>query len=92
MEAAWAAVKSKNSYLAALYKRLAPRRGKNRAIVAVARTVLQSAWHILSKDIEYKEVSGNVDKLNRDKTRNYLVKRLQRLGYTVELNENKKVA
>lgn len=93
VEAAWAAVRSKNSYLAALYKRLAPRRGKNRAIVAVARSILQSAWHILSKDIEYKEVSANYsDKLNRDKTRNYLVKRLQRLGYTVELNENKKVA
>src|SRR5581483_10002781 len=40
VEAAWAAVRSKNTYLAALYKRLAPRRGKNRAIIAVARTIL----------------------------------------------------
>lgn len=88
VEAAWAAVKSRNSYLAALYKRLSPRRGKNRAIVAVGRTILQSAWHILSKDEEYKEVVGSyADSLNKVKTRNYLVKRLQRLGYTVELNE-----
>lgn len=86
VEAAWAAVRSNNTYLAALYKRLAPRRGKNRAIIAVARTILQSAWHILSKDIEYKELGGNYfDKTNHDKTRNYLVKRLHRLGYRVEL-------
>jgi len=89
VEAAWAAVRSKNTYLAALYKRLAPRRGKNRAIIAVARTILQSAWHILSEDVEYKEFGANhFDRLNRDKTRNYFVKGLQRLGYKVELKEN----
>src|SRR5262249_28708955 len=46
-EAAWAATLKKKSYLAALYHRLAPRRGKKRAIIALARTILQSAWHIL---------------------------------------------
>jgi transposase len=93
VEAAWAAVRSKNTYLAALYKRLASRRGKNRAIIAVARTILQSAWHLLSKDVEYKEVGGNYfEKLNSERTRNYLVNRLQRLGYNVELTEPRKVA
>jgi transposase len=88
VEAAWAAVRSKNTYIAALYKRLAPRRGKNRAVIAVARTILQSAWHMLSKNTEYKELGGNYfDNLNRDKTRNYFVKRLQHLGYHVELKE-----
>lgn len=88
VEAAWAAVKSKNTYLAALYKRLAPRRGKTRAIIAVARTILQSAWHILAKDVEYRELgSHHFHKLNRDKSRNYFVKRLQFLGYRVELKE-----
>jgi Transposase and inactivated derivatives len=88
VEAAWAAVRSKNTYLAALYKRVSPRRGKNRAIIAVARTILQSAWHVLTKDCEYKELGSNhFDKLNQDKTRHYFVKRLQRLGYTVELKK-----
>jgi transposase len=88
VEAAWAAVRSKNTYLAALYKRVSPRRGKNRAIIAVARTILQSAWHVLAKDCEYKELGSNhFDKLNQDKTRHYFVKRLQRLGYTVELKK-----
>ena len=86
VEAAWAAVRSKNSYLAALYKRLAPRRGKNRAIIAVARTILQSAWHMLSKDVEYKELGANhFEMINRDKSQTYFVKRLERLGYQVEL-------
>jgi transposase len=88
VEAAWAAVRSKNTYIAALFKRVSSRRGKNRAIIAVGRTILQSAWHILTKNCEYKELGSNhFDKLNREKTRNYFVKRLQRLGYTVELKE-----
>ena len=88
VEAAWAATRSKNSYLAALYKRLAPRRGKNRAIIAVARTILQSAWHILSKDVEYKELGANhFDIINRDKSEKYFVKRLERFGYEVVLKK-----
>jgi hypothetical protein len=76
-----------------LYKRLAPRRGKNRAIIAVARTILQAAWHILSKQIEYRELGGNYsERLNKNKTRDYFVNRLQRLGYNVELKEKEKVA
>lgn len=86
VEAAWGAVISKDTYMSALYKRLAPRRGKKRAIVAVARTILQSAWHILSKNVEYKELGANhFDTLNRDKTKRYHVKRLERLGYLVYL-------
>jgi len=93
VEAAWAAVRSKNTYLAALYKKLAPRRGKNRAIIAVARTILQAAWHILSKQTEYREIGSNhSERLNRNKTRDYFVNRLQRLGYNVELKEKNKVA
>lgn len=93
VEAAWAAVRSKNTYLAALYKRLAPRRGKNRAIIAVARTILQAAWHILSKQIEYRELGANYsERLNKNKTRDYFVNRLQRLGYNVELKQKEKVA
>jgi transposase len=89
VEGAWAAVKSKDTYIAALYNRLAPRRGKNRAIIAVARTILQSAWHMLSKDTEYRELGSNyLDKHNRDKTKTYLVKRLERLGFQVDLTES----
>jgi transposase len=36
-----------------LYRRLSPRRGKKRAIIAVARTILQAAWHILKEEVDY---------------------------------------
>lgn len=86
VEAAWAATHEKNSYLAALYRRLAPRRGKKRAIIAVARTILQAAWHILKEDVDYKELGGDYfDQLNVEKTTHYLVKRLEKFGYEVEL-------
>lgn len=86
VEAAWAASREKDSYLAALYRRLAPRRGKKRAIIAVARTILQSAWHILKEGVEYKELGGDhFDQLNPEKTAKYHVKRLEKLGFKVKL-------
>jgi transposase len=83
-EAAWAATWSHNSYLAALYRRLAPRRGKKRAIIAVARTILQAAWHILKEGVNYQELGGDYfERLQTQATAQHLVQRLERLGYTV---------
>jgi transposase len=88
-EAAWAATREHQGYLAALYRRLAPRRGKKRAIIAVARTILQAAWHILKEDVEYKELGGDYfDRLQQEATAQHLVKRLERLGYVVELKSH----
>ena len=81
---------SKDTYIAALYRRLAPRRGKNRAIIAVARTILQSAWHILSKNVEYKDLGAHhFDNLNRGKTIDHLIKRLERFGLAVHVEPQK---
>jgi transposase len=89
-EAAWAATLKRKSYLAALYHRLAPRRGKKRAVIALARTILQAAWHILKEDVDYKELGGDYfDHLNEEKTTGWLVKRLEKLGYEVELKSRK---
>jgi transposase len=85
-EAAWAATLEKDSYLRALYRRLAPRRGKKRAIIAVARTILQAAWYMLREEVDYKELGGDYfERLSEEKTTGYLVKRLRKLGYEVEL-------
>jgi len=84
--AAWAATHEKESYLAALYRRLAPRRGKKRAIIAVARTILQAAWHILKEEVEDKALGGDdFDRWNEEKTTGYLIKRLEKFGYEVIL-------
>jgi transposase len=85
---AWSATREKEGYLAALYRRLAPRRGKKRAAVAVARTILVAAWHILKEDVAYKNLGGDYfDRLTGEKTSTHLVKRLEKLGYEVELKQ-----
>ena len=55
-EASWAASRTKNTYLAAQYRRLAPRRGKKRAIIAVAHTILVSAFHMLRSSVSFHEL------------------------------------
>jgi transposase len=86
LEAAYAASRQKESYLAAQYRRLAAHRGKKRAAVAVAHTILVAAYHILKEEVEFVELGGDYfDQLNEEKTRRHLVKRLEHLGYKVEL-------
>lgn len=85
-EASYAAARKKNSYLAAQFWRLSSRRGKKRAAIAVGRTILVAAYHILKDEVVYADLGGDYfDRLNAEKTKRHLVKRLQRLGYTVEL-------
>ena len=85
-QAAWGATKRKGRYLSAQYRRLASRRGKNRAIVAVGHTILVAAYYILQDGAEYHELGGDhFDRLRRERTVLHLVRRLQRLGYNVAL-------
>ncbi|MBS1807430.1 MAG: IS110 family transposase [Acidobacteria bacterium] len=86
-EAAWAATWSQKSYLAAFYRRLAPRCGKKRAFIAVARTILQGVWHIVKEEVKYEELGGdNFERLQTEATAQHSVQRLERLGYRVEVH------
>jgi len=85
-EAAWAASHSKNTYLAAQYHRLAARRGRNRALIAVGHTILVVFYHILKNRMEYHDLGADFfDRLEPERLNRYLVKRLQRLGFDVTL-------
>jgi hypothetical protein len=65
---------------------LAARRGKKRAAVAVARTILVIAYHMLRRGTEYIELGADyLDKLNQQQVERRLVKRLSQLGYEVIL-------
>jgi hypothetical protein len=87
-EAAHAAARKKNSYLAAQFWRLSGRRGKKRAAIAVGRTILVAAYHILKDEVVYADLGGDYfDRLNAEKTSRQLVKRLERMGYQVELKQ-----
>jgi transposase len=86
-EAAWAASHKKDSYLSAQYRRLAPRRGKKRALLALGHSLLVVIYHVLKNHKEYKDLGSDYfDRLEPERTRRYLVKRLQRLGYDVTLS------
>ena len=85
-EAAWAAARTKNTYPAAQYRRLASRRGKKRAIVAVSHSLLIAAYHVLRDGVPYHDLGAqHFDRLNPTQLTRYLVKRLERLGHKVTL-------
>jgi transposase len=85
-QAAWAASHTKNTYLAAQFGRIAAKRGKQRAIVAVAHSILVAAFYILKRNEPYREAGGNYfEQVNPTALRRYLIKRLERLGHKVIL-------
>jgi transposase len=85
-QAAWAASHTKNTYLAAQFRRLAARGGKQHAIVAVAHSILVAAFYILQRNEHYREAGGNYfEQKDPTAVRRYLVKRLERLGHRVIL-------
>jgi hypothetical protein len=86
VQVAWAAVRTKGSYAQALYRRLAGRRGKKRAIIAVARTLLSSFWYMLTRGEAYRDLGGDYfDQRRKDVKVNVLTKQLEKLGYAVQL-------
>jgi transposase len=87
-EAAWAASHTKDTYLAALYHRLAARRGRKRAIIGVAHAILVAAYHMLKRGQEYKDLGpDHFDSRSEDVTVRNCTKRLTQLGYSVQLTK-----
>ena len=85
-EVAQSAAHSKGTYLSALYHRLARRRGKNRATIAVAHSILKSLFYMLRDGTSYRELGGNYfDHKDRDNTVRRAVRRIEKLGYEVIL-------
>jgi len=84
IQAAWAAVRTKNSYLRVLFHRLKARRGAMKAIVAVAASMLRSAYYMLSRRVPYQDLGpAHFDSRNRTRTASRLLKRLKELGIEV---------
>ena len=87
-QAANAASHTKNTYLSAQYHRLAGRRGKKRAVVAVAHSILIIAYCILQRHVPYFELGSDYfDKRRPETTAKRLVSRLEHLGYQVSLQQ-----
>jgi transposase len=87
VECAWAAARSRNTYLGAQFWRLAHRIGKKKAAIAVAHSILVICWHLLTTNSDYDDLGG--DYFTRhdhpDRRRDHHIRQLQALGYSVTL-------
>jgi len=88
VQAAHAASRARQTYPDAQYRRLAARRGKKRAAVAVAHTILIIAYHLLARNATYTDLGPDFfDRRDTDAIERQLVKRLERLGNKVTLEK-----
>jgi transposase len=86
VEAAHAASRTKGTYLAAQYHRLAARRGKKKATVAVAHTILGIAYHLLKDGTVYEELGDRYyDERDRAALQRKYLRRLEELGCKVSV-------
>jgi transposase len=86
VQAAWAASHTKTTYLAAQYRRLAFRRGRKRALIALAHTILGIVYHLLKRGTDYIDLGPNYfEQRDVEHLTHHLVQRLERLGHKVVL-------
>jgi transposase len=86
VQAAQAASKMRQCYLAAQYHRIAARRGAKRAIIAVAHSIITIIWHMLTKRQPYRDLGPDyLDNRNKERNVNRLMRRLEKLGFRVSL-------
>jgi transposase len=85
-EAAWAAARCRQGYLPAQFRRLAARRGRKRAIVAVGHTIVVIVHHLLARGTTFEDLGGlYFDERDREAVRRRAVARLEALGFDVDL-------
>jgi transposase len=86
IEAANGAAHTKDTYLRAQFNRLVTRRGKKRALVALGHSILVIAYHVLTRRQPYQDLGANYfDERDQQVVQRRLVRRLERLGFQVQL-------
>lgn len=85
-QCAWAGSRTRDSFFKARFHRIRSRRGKNKAVIAVAATMLRTIYHMLSNETDFQEPGMDYyDHQQRQRTARRLAQRLEKLGYKVEL-------
>jgi transposase len=93
VQVAWAASHTKGTYLSAQYRRLAGRRGKKRALVALGHTILGIIYHVVKGGATYRELGADhFDRLDSERLTRALVRRLEGLGHKVTLQPQEPAA
>jgi transposase len=82
VQVAWAASRTKKTYLSALYRRMAGRKGAKRAIIAVAHAILVTIYTMLTDNTSYRDLGANhFDQLNLQYVLKNAINRIERLGF-----------
>lgn len=90
VEAAHGAVHTKNKYFKAQCNRIAARRGKKKALLAVGHSLLVVVYHLLTRETSYEDLGHNhFDERDREVVQRNCVRRLERLGFSVSLEAKK---
>jgi len=88
VEAAMNVSRNPHSYYAALYQRISRRRGKKRAMVAVAHSLLVAIYHMIKDGTLHHDLgSDHFERLDRGQIARRAIRRLERLGYQVTIQE-----
>ena len=88
VERGHAAGRSQGTYLGAQYRRLAARKGKKRAAVAVGHSILEAIYFIIRDDVPYQELGPRyLDELNKAQIIRHHVRRLESFGLKVEIQQ-----
>lgn len=86
VQAAWAASRKKDTYLRAQFQRIKSRRGPKKAAVAVAASILTSAYFMIRDGVAYRDLGPtHFETRNKEKTTKRLLRRLEELGVHVEV-------
>ncbi|HHV85800.1 MAG TPA: hypothetical protein GXX42_08305 [Petrimonas sp.] len=85
-QSGWAASRTKDTFFSARYHRLAARRGKKKAVIAVAHSILKAVYHVLKDDVPYNELGADHLNSRMEKRRKrYLKAELEKMGFAVQL-------
>ena len=85
VQCAWAATRTKETYLRSKYDSLVVRRGKKRALIAVGHKILIAAYFILKDKTAYKELGYEFLQERKNKKQvNSMIRKLETLGFDVD--------
>jgi transposase len=85
-QCAWAATHKRDSFLSARYYRIRSRRGKTKAVLAVANSMLRAIYHMIEQGVSFHDLGPDYfDRQYKERNAHRLLRRLESLGYQVEL-------
>jgi transposase len=88
VQCAWAATRSKHNYLYAQFVRLPARRGPQKAIIAVAASILSIAYYCLRNQVPYRDLGAlYFTPADEERTAQRLARRIKELGYEVHIRK-----